>query len=159
MTDKNDLISLRCKLSYLPMDFVDERAGRIDHRGELFLFCLLPYLRGNSVRAEDNSGARGHFVNGLDEMHAASDKVPNNMPIMDNLMKYIDGRTMFLKSSLHRCQSHFHTGAESPRLSKNNLFDCHDDFQSVCFSYGCHHVLAPFRRLQTIIGVGSKVSR
>jgi hypothetical protein len=82
------------------------------------------------MSAEDYSGAGWNFVHRLNEMHAASDEVPNDMPIMDNLMKYIERWAMFLKRPLYSCQSHFHTGAKTPGLSKNNLFDCHDDSQS-----------------------------
>ncbi len=82
------------------------------------------------MSAEDYSGARGNFVHRLNEVHAASDEVPNDMPIMDNLMKYIERRAMLLKRPLYGRQSHFHTSAKTPGLGKNNLFDCHDDFQS-----------------------------
>ena len=82
------------------------------------------------MSAEDQSCAGGNFINGLNEMHAASDEVPNDVPIMDDLMKNIERRTMFLKGSLHCSQSHFNTSAEPPRLGKNNFFDFYDDSQS-----------------------------
>src|SRR5688500_13410285 len=107
------------------MNFVNQRASSINDDIEPFFFCLLPYLRGNSVGAENELGAAGHFSNGLDEMYSATGKIANDLLIMDNFMKHIQRGPMSFESSLYCRHGHFNAGTKSARLGKNNCFNCH----------------------------------
>jgi hypothetical protein len=59
-------------------------------------------------------------------MNTAVSKFPNYMHVVDDLVEYVDRRSMALQSALHSFNRHLHPGAKATRPDKNDFFNRHN---------------------------------
>src|SRR5262249_15547198 len=95
--DEHDPVAALGEFPHLAVDLLDERAGRVDHALEAALARLAPYFGRDPVRAEHEPRLRGHFVDGLDEDDAAAGEVLDHVAVVDDLVKDVERRAVFLK--------------------------------------------------------------
>ena len=65
------------------------------------------------------------------------DELLNHIAVVDNLMKDIKWRTVFLERPLDSCHRHLHSGAKAARLGQDNFFDRHRQLQSGGLAMPC----------------------
>ena len=100
VADEKDVLALLDLTFGLAMDFADKRAGRIDIE-QLAPVGLCGHGLGHAMRREYDRHIVRHLVQFLDEDRALGLQRIDHIAIMDDLVPYIDRRTVFLERALH----------------------------------------------------------
>jgi hypothetical protein len=90
MPNEEDLVALRCKSLSLKMHLGHEWARSIDGL-EVAFFRLNVHRGGNPVRGKNDCRAFGHLVKFLDENRAALFERLHDVPVVNDLLSYVDG--------------------------------------------------------------------
>ena len=125
VADQNNRIALGGELAHLAMHLFDQRAGRVDDNPDSAGGGLLPHRRGDPVRAEDHLRPDRNMIDGLDENDAATRELLDDVALVDDFVKNIKRRAVFLKRPLHRLHRHLHPRAKAARLGNDDFFYCH----------------------------------
>ena len=89
------------------------------------------------MRAKDDARAGGHIRDFFNEYRALSFKVTHDEEVVDDLTTHIDGRTIIRQGQLDGFDCPDDARAETSGLCKDDSFDCHGTFTSMCWSLGC----------------------
>lgn len=81
------------------------------------------------MSAKHNPRTRGNFTHRVDEPYPTLREIMNNVSVMDDFVKYKEGRAVALECAFDSFNSHLNTGAEPARLRQYDLFDCHGDMR------------------------------
>jgi hypothetical protein len=108
------------------MNLCDQRASGVNYTQSL-AFGKLVDLWWHAMGAENAHRSIRHFLKALDKNNVAFDEILDNMTIVDNLVIDVDGRWEQFEHALHNLYGPNHAGAESSRISQQDLSDWHKD--------------------------------
>ncbi|KOS92276.1 hypothetical protein DM53_4518 [Burkholderia mallei] len=119
VADQDQPAAGRDVLTPLHVHLRDERAGCVEDVEAAGLRILLDGLR-DAVRAEDGHGAVRHFVEFLNESRPFISQVFDYVPIMDDLVTYIDRRAVLLQRALDDPDRADNPRTKAARLGKDD---------------------------------------
>ncbi|BEH46566.1 hypothetical protein KNG_57670 [Burkholderia pseudomallei] len=119
VADQDQPAAGRDVLTPLHVHLRDERAGCVEDVEAAGLRILLDGLR-DAVRAEDGYGAVRHFVEFLNESRPFISQVFDYVPIMDDLVTYIDRRAVLLQRALDDLDRADNPRTKAARLGKDD---------------------------------------
>jgi len=112
VSDQDDGAILAGEFQCLKMDFGDEWAGGVNNL-QRARFGLITNDRGNTVGAENENGAMGHFGNGFDENGAAAAELLDDVGVVDDFVMHVDGRAIGFEGEFDNVHGANHTGAKA----------------------------------------------
>jgi hypothetical protein len=95
MPNEEDLVALRSKSLSFKVHLGHERARSVDGL-EVAFFRLNVHRRSDPVRRKNDGRAFGHFVKFLDENRAALFESLHDVPVVNDLLSYVDGSAIQL---------------------------------------------------------------
>jgi len=125
VTDQDDRKLLPRVADRLRVDFCDQGTGRVD-LNQLSPRRLATNFRRHAVRAEYDRGAMRHFIDRVDELHAAIDEPADYVAVMHDLMEYVNRRALHAQHLVDAIDCHIDAGTEPARLAQQNSHRRHD---------------------------------
>jgi hypothetical protein len=104
------------------MHLRDQRARRVDHLQTASSRSVLDRSR-YAMRTENRHRAIRHLIELFDEARSLRFQTLNHVPIVHDLMPYIDRRAILLESTLYNLDRAFNARAKPTRLSQDYLHD------------------------------------
>jgi hypothetical protein len=119
VADENDAVTLRRVAASLRVHLRHEGAGGVDRQKP-------PAARGGAdggrdpVCGEDDRGALGNLVDGVDEHGAVARQLPDDVRVVDDLLADVDGRTVMSERATNRLDGPLDACAVPPRRGQKD---------------------------------------
>ena len=117
VTDQRDLHALAVEALGLDVDLGDQRAGGVD-RPQLLGRRRLSHGRGHAVGAVDEQRTLGNLGGILDEDGALGPQALDHVPVVDDLVAYVDRRAEAIERLLDDLERPVDTGTEAARAGQ-----------------------------------------
>src|ERR1700722_8378318 len=126
VTDQHDIPARLGMSRYFDMNFRHQRTRCVKHP-QMPCGGLFAHRLGNAMRAENNGGTVGHFVEFVDEHGAARPKSVDDETIVYDFVTHIDRRTERFQRALDDLDRAVDAGAESTGVGE---YDFHDGYST-----------------------------
>ena len=131
VSDEQDLVSEAREPDGFEVDLGDERAGGVDDP-QTALHRVGPHLRRDPVGGEHHRRSVGDFRELVDETHAAGLEVPDDVPVVDDLLSDVDRPVEAVQGEVHDLDRADHArakaaggGEEDPPDGEGDVFGNH----------------------------------
>src|SRR6516165_1081668 len=120
VADEDDNVPLARETHGLEVDLGHQRTGGVDG-AQTASIRRRPDGRGDAVRAIKQGPAFGHFLDAVDENHAALAEALDDRAVVDDFVVDVERRAEQLERTIETLDRHVDAGTESPRVGQDDL--------------------------------------